>query len=570
MFAPMDRRACLGMLVSGTVAVSSSGVAGALSGSIVRSRGTGTHAYQAVLDELSRYGREELSAVGLPGMTFSVVDAEGFIAVGTIGLADVDRRLAVRPSQLFQIGSISKSFAALCVYRLADTGKVDLDAPLSRYLPDAPLPEEPILIRQILSHTAGLPADAPIFPRVPGGRLWTAFAPGSNFSYSNVGFGLLGKLVERIYGMPYPLALRELVVRPLGMHDLAEVVQASDRARYAVGYSPLDVSGPDLTRVPLGQTPWVSRDDAAGSIGATADTMARYLQYLIAVGRGRGAPLFSDESARRFATPVTAAPIFGTGARYANGLAVIDLDGHSAFHHTGGMIAFSSSVTVDPLSGVGCFASVNGHMGDYRPSNLTQYACRLMRGIREGTSPPAAPQAPGLDRIDDAGRLAGSYVSQSGDRLRLEARSQRLFVLADGLEGRVQALGEDRFQSDHPRLKSHLLSVEREKERIAALWWGGSLYGRDTPRPQPATPPALAALPGFYVSDGPWMGSASVVAQGDRLVLERYGSLQREGDYWRLQSTEALCERIRFEDRLNGVPRRLNISGQDLWRFDRI
>ncbi len=103
-----------------------------------------------------------------------------------------------------------------------------------------------------------------------------------------------------------------------------------------------------------------------------------------------------------------------------------------------------------------------------------------------------------------------------------------------------------------------------------ASWWGSSIYGRGTPRPQPATPAEFAAYQGFYVSDGPWIGSASVVAQGGLLVLERYGALDREGDYWRVKSNEALCERVRFEDLLNGRARRLNISGQDLWRFDSV
>jgi CubicO group peptidase (beta-lactamase class C family) len=569
----ISRRTGLRLLAAGTAGATLSDLARASDGGAttsVRSLGVSGHDYAPALAAIVRYAREELTAVGLPGITLSIVDADGFAGIATLGWADIDRRAPVDTTQLFQIGSISKSFAALCVYCLADSGKIDLGAPLSHYLPDAALPLDPILIHQVLSHTAGLPADAPIFPRVPDGRLWTGFAPGSNFSYSNVGFGLLGKLVEKICVKPYPLALRELVIKPLGMHELIEVVQAKDRARYAVGYSPLDVYGPDLTRVPIGQTPWVNRDDAAGSIGTNSDTMALYLRYLISVGRGRGSPLFSDKAAERFATPVTDAPIFGNKARYANGLAVIDLDGHAAFHHTGGMIAFSSSLTVDPVAGVGCFASVNGHMGDYRPSNVTAYACRLMRGIRDGSAPPAPPDPPSLDLIDSANDYIGIYVSQSGDRFELRTRSGRLFILADGSEGRVQAVGEHGLQTDHPRLQSHLMSFERVGGRVVASWWGSSIYGRGTPRPQPATPAEFAAFQGLYVSDGPWIGSASVVAQGSRLVLERYGTLDRERDFWRVKSDEALCERVRFGDYLNGRARRLNISGQDLWRFDSV
>ena len=570
----IDRRTWLKVAALGTAgaAVSQVARAGVNEAAIaIRSPGRSGRDYRPVLDELGHYARAELEAVGLPGIAISLVDDEGFQAVVTLGWADIGRKTPIAPAQFFQIGSISKSFAALCVYRLADAGRIDLEAPLSAYLPEAPLPPERISIREVLSHTAGLPTDTPVFPRVPGGRLWTGFTPGSNFSYSNVGYMLMGRLVEAVTGRPYPLALRELVVEPLGMTDVIEVIQAKDRARYPIGYSPLDVNGPDLTRTPLGETPWVDRDDAAGSIGATADAMAIYVRYLIAVGQGRGAPLLSDQAARRFATPVAQAPLFGAGARYANGLAVIDLDGHAALHHTGGMIAFSSSITVDPISAVGCFASVNGHMGDYRPSLVTNYACRLLRAIKEGVPrPPSRPEPPSLDRIGNAGLYGGRYVTQDGERIEVQERDGKLFLSAGGAEGRLQSAGEDAFQTDHPQMGYHLFFFEREGGKVISAWWGAKYFGRGVARQPPATPPNLASLAGFYVSDGAWIGSAAVVVQGDRVVLERYGALEPEGDFWRVKSEESLCERVRFEDVMGGKPRRLNISGQDLWRFESV
>ncbi len=87
---------------------------------------------------------------------------------------------------------------------------------------------------------------------------------------------------------------------------------------------------------------------------------------------------------------------------------------------------------------------------------------------------------------------------------------------------------------------------------------------------EPITPTDLASLAGLYVSDGPWIGSATVVVQASRVIVERYGVLERQGDFWQVKSEEALCERVRFEDMLGGKPRRLNISGQDLWRFESV
>lgn len=579
----MDRRTVLKMAAAGTAATALTGVTSGASdaGAVtVRSSGASGHAYGPALDKLVQYAKQELAADGLPGMTFSVVDAEGYVASHTLGWADIDRRIPVDCTHLFQIGSISKSFGALCVYRLADEGRVDLNAPLSRYLPDVPLPPEPMPVQQVLSHVAGLPRSGPIFPRVPADRLWTGFTPGSNFSYSNLGYELIGMLVAKISGKPYPRALHELVIRPLGITGLREVLQSSDRARYAVGYSPLDTDGPNMTLVPLGQTQWVNIDTADGNIGATADAMAPFLQYLVAVGRGRGAPLLSDAAAKRFRTvsepAAVRAEVFGKGTSYASGLGVVDVDGHAAFHHTGGTWGFASSVTVDPVAGVGCFVSVNAQIAGYRPAHISKYACRLLRHVREGGPvPDPAEETSVNDKSTDA--YVGTFIAPGGNGFRVVARSGRLFLIADGYKGRLQFLGRDKCLSDHPLFGSNFFNFERRDGAVAAVWFGPVLYGRGTPVPQPAVPPELAALQGTYGSSDPFTGWwRSVIAQGERLVIENVAfyrvqnTLHRRGDYWHLDGTENLCERVRFEAVMNGVPQRLNFSGRDMWRFHKL
>ncbi len=578
----MNRRTLLQMGATGTAAAALTGVTRAASGPrtvTIRAPGTSGHDYAPALDKLVTYAKRDLASAGGPGMTFCVVDAEGFAATGTLGWADIDRRTPMGAAHLHQIGSISKSFAALCVYRLADEGKIDLDAPLSRYLPDAPLPVEPILVRQILSHTAGLPRSAPVFPRVPDQRLWTGVTPGALFSYSNTGYALIGMLVAKISGKPYPLALRELVLKPLGITGLREVLQASDRAHYAVGYSPLDISGPNMTHVPLGQTQWTNFDTADANIGATADAMIGYLQFLIAVGRGRGAPLFSDAAAQRFCTvqePVAAAA-FGKGVGYVNGLTVADFDGHTTFQPLGGMTGFSSAVMVDPVAGVGCFLSVNAAILGYGPDNVSKYACRLLRQIREGGPAPSPVESTSPDIIKSAEDYTGAYIGPDGDHFQLVARSGRLFLASDGHEGRMQSLGEHGFLSDHPRFGSHFFDFERSGDAVTAVWFGAVLYGRGAAVPQPPVPTDLAALQGVYVGDHPWSGLwRSVIAQGDRLIIETNSvyhvknTLQRKGDYWQPVSADNPCERVRFENLVNAMPQRLSFSGRDLRRFSGI
>lgn len=577
----MNRRSLLFLAATGTTAASLSGLAQATSVQrdwLIRSTGSPRYDYSRALQELVALAERDLAASGAPGMTLCMVDAEGFAAIKTLGWADKDRQVPVRPAHLFQIGSISKSFAALCAYRLADEGKIDLDSPLSRYLPDFPLPPEPISVQQVLSHTSGLPLAAPLFPLVPENRLWTGFKPGTRFSYSNTGYELIGKLIERVHGKPYPLALRELVVRPLGIQGMREVIQTSDRGAYAVGYSPLDASGPNMPGVRLGQTQWIACDSAAGNIGTTADAMARYLQFLIAVGRRRGAPLFSDASARRFGEikENAAAAAFGKGDAYASGLEVVDLDGRAVFRHLGGMWGFTSLVIADPDTGVGLFVGVNAVVGGYEPTDLGDFGCRLLRHAREGGRAPT-PKANLLYPVPEAESYSGTYFASDGDQFRLVARGGRLFLAADGREGAVQPLGDLGFISDHPRFSAHFIDFERSGDSIRAVWFGPTLYGRGTRAAQPPTPVALAALQGTYISDDPWSGlRRSVVAQGERLLIEstafyhRKSVLRSRGDYWSPANSESTTERIRFEEFTAGVPQRLNFSGRHLRRVQEI
>lgn len=518
-----------------------------------------------LLASLSRYAAAEMASYGLPGMTLALIGPDGLEARMTLGYADLERRLPVRPDHLFQIGSISKSMVALCLYRLADAGKLDLDAPAASILPDLPWPDAAITVAMLVNHTAALSDFSPLFPRSPGGRLWTNYPPGTRFSYSNPGYEILGRIVAQASGMPYHKALQTMVLRPLGMVTAEPLILTRDRARYPVGYLPFG-DGAYFPDSPLAQGTWMDIETPAGSVAATSADMARFMTYLVALGRGEGAPLLSDAMARRYVTTTTDAADFKPKGRYAAGIATIEIDGRRLLHHTGGMILYHSSLTVDPEAGGGVFASVNSGAGDYRPRGITNYGCRLLRAFAEGKPLPGAPKitpVPPIPQIEDR---AGRFVAANGDTITISAEGGGLAVEADGLRGRLQLAGEERFASDHPRLKRHeILYVGGRKDR---LWWGGTLYGRGAavPTPPPAEP--IAALAGLYLSNDPWNPVASIVVRGNELVLEGAGPLSRAPDgSWRMPGEEPSPERLWFEAPLSGRPQRLVFSGVDLRRF---
>jgi CubicO group peptidase (beta-lactamase class C family) len=551
------------------LASASPAIAAAPDGSFqVRSPGSG-HDYAAALAALRDYARAELAAVGLPGMTLSVTDADGFTAVVALGWADVDRRIPMTPDRYFQIGSISKSFIALTVLSLADQGKIDLDAPLARYLPDAPLPAEPITVAQVLSHTSGLPDGAPFFPRTPDGRLWCGFAPGSRFSYSNTGYGLLGRLIERAMRTPgdFQATVALLVRAKLGLTPMRGTIAQAGRAGFAVGYWPWDrVAAASLPGARLEFASWDEEDNPAGSMGATSEQMATYLRALIRIGRGEGAPVLSDAAARRFVTPVTSADAdFGPGSHYACGVAIQPVDGVSCLHHTGGMMAFSSSFHVDAAAGVGAFASVNARNEGYRPRQTTAYAVRLMRAVRAGAPLPAAPDPLEPYRVKDPAPFLGTFRSEAF-AFTLAAGASGATVEGLGATARVVPRGPDRLITDHPALADFGFDAVREGGRVVGYWHGDTLFGRDAAPPRVPPPERLAALAGAYLNRDPWVGGVTILARGDQLWADGVGRLVEHGDWWSAEKDAGGVERLRFDALLNGKAQRLNVSGDDLWR----
>ena len=176
---------------------------------------------------------EELRVkTGSPGLSAAVavdgkiVWAEGF------GLADAENQVPVTPASRFRLGSVSKLFTAAALARLAEAGKLDLDAPVQRYVPSFPDKGQPITARQLAGHLAGIrhyvPQDFALpvrrYERLTEGLAIfqndaLVHAPGSAYLYSSYGYNLLGAVVEGAAGKDFGAAVDELVIRPLGLES---------------------------------------------------------------------------------------------------------------------------------------------------------------------------------------------------------------------------------------------------------------------------------------------------------------------------------------------------------------
>ncbi|KPF60064.1 hypothetical protein IP88_16080 [alpha proteobacterium AAP81b] len=555
---PLHRRHFL----AGSAASLAAGAAGARISAAGASAGQ-QRALAAIADYLEVHRRH----FGLPGLGLIIVDG-AFTAIVTSGTRDYRETVPLADSDLWQIGSISKSFIALICLQLAGEGKMTLDADIRSVLPEAALPGgAPFTIRGLLDHTTGLPDFAPEFG-MDGGTLWRGFEPGAHWYYSNTGYDLLGAAIARIEGRPVGEVIEARIARPLGMAATRGAIRWRDRARYPASYAPLRPDLPTLQRMALAPAPWVDAALAAGSVASTLPDIARYLRYLINAGQGRGAPLLSDAAAAAWlANPVLQDPAV-KDELYGLGLMHRFDEGRRLLHHTGGMVSFSSSFHVDAAAGTGAFASCAVGGINYRPRLLTRFAVKALRLARAGAAIPAPPSL-GPDAVKPAD-YAGRYVARDGSGFTI---TPGLALAAAGTSAAIEAPSPDALLTAHPGFDAFpLLAVRAGKQGpVVALDHGSRRYARDgaTAPALPPTPPGLAALAGRYQSDDPWIGGVTLVARGDTLYAGGTDALADMGNgLWRPAEPQWSPERLRFTGFVDGRPQLLVFSGRPLERRD--
>lgn len=531
--------------------------------------------FQAAYQHLDEYVVRHLAEMGLPGLTLALADRNGLLRSSEYGFADVKAGLKVTPQTLFEIGSISKSFVAIVVLQLADEGKLDLNRPVTEYLPWLKIESKfsPFTTHHLLSHTSGL-SGVPLQLRVAGGPLGVSFEPGTNWVYSNIGYGLLGLLIETVDKRPFADAMRQRVFTPLAMNSSAPVISNSIRERVAVGYAPLQSDRPFPLRGKLGEAPWIEVPEAAGSIAATATDMGNYLQMLLNHGMGVKGRVLSDKMFDLFTKPVIKAPFRGEDAGYAYGLWVSEINGHKLLRHTGGMVAFSSVMFADLTDGLAAFASANAARlpGGYRPIPVVRYGLALLSASASGKELPAPPPPlPSPAVIKNAADYAGSFtlMSASGDqKLVLRSDGDQLILEHAGANIALEVAGRDAFIVKHPDFELFPLVFGREKEAVVeafhgASWWTNERY---TGQKKIDYPKAWEAYAGHFHSDSPWHGSVRIVIRkgqlwigGDQPLVEvSSGVFRFDGDTG--------VDRITFDSMVAGQAIHMNVVGIDFYR----
>ncbi len=500
-------------------------------------------------------------AMNAPGLTLGLASADGPIRISSYGYVDLAARIPVSTSHLFEIGSITKSFVGLTLLQMHEEGKVDLQAPILRYLPWLAMETDfgDILVHHLLTHSGGMPDDAPLFPSSPQRRPRQAFKPGSEFHYCNWGYDVLGHLIEKLDGRPWPAAVTARILKPAGMSDTAATITSAVRPRIAQSYVPLHDDRPYPRRGPLVPAGNLAVEFAAGSIASTPQDMTKYMQMILNRGAVRGGRIISEESFRLFSTPHIAAPIFGPTAGYGYGIAVDQFDGHVRLRHTGGMVSFMSAMQLDLDARIGAFASVNAQLG-YRPNPVAEFALQLLRSGAEHSKPPATPAYDAAAKVDDARGYDGVYTCGDGRRLEVNSAGDRLRLIIAGRSVPLQQSDDGTFVADHPGFDLFPVVFERERESpaetsskaaVTALAYGPDWYARagHQVRPQPEPSTELAKYTGKYYSENPWNGVVRVVQRQGQLWMGGTDPLISVGDHlFRIGASPSLPETAEFSE----------------------
>jgi len=311
-------------------------------------------------------------------VTAGVIAGKDLIWSKSYGDADMEKKIPADADTVYRIGSITKMFTALMLEQLVDAGKVHLSDPVEKYFPeiktvqgryaDAP----PITLVQLATHTSGLGREPDNTETYVKGAVadWEKtliaalphthyiFEPGTRFSYSNIGFAILGAALSRAAGESYIEYLPKHIFQPLGMTHSALERNAQMLPHLSKGYQVMGPNGGVDS-----ETPQREHETGRGykvpngAIYTTVGDMARFASFLM--GKGPESVL-KTASLERFQKQLVVPADIGLTSGYGIGFQVDRRDNYVAFGHGGAVAGYTSMLLINLPKGVGVIVFSNG------------------------------------------------------------------------------------------------------------------------------------------------------------------------------------------------------------------
>jgi CubicO group peptidase (beta-lactamase class C family) len=384
---------------------------------------------------LSEFVEATATRFGIPGVAVGVW-ADGREAYAGHGVTSVDNPLPVDPDTLYLLGSVSKTYTATTLLRLVADGRVELDAPVRRYVPELRLRDEhaavQVTVLNLLNHTAGLDwgliadfgegddALAGYVARMA--ELGLVARPGERASYSQAGYNLAGRIVEKVTGLTFERAVASLVFEPLGLQHSFFARDDVMTRRFVVGHNRGEDGTPSIARL------WRrSRgDNPGGGIVSSAADQLRWARFHLGDGRAPGgARVLPAELLQRMQQPTVALRASTLGDAIGIAWFLREVDGVGTVGHGGSANGqFAELLTVPERDFAVVALSNAGPDGTNCNQTVVRWALQAYLGVTERD-----PQPLPYDPVR-AAELVGSYgidamtvtIGTDGTRLRLEVR----------------------------------------------------------------------------------------------------------------------------------------------------
>jgi D-alanyl-D-alanine carboxypeptidase len=420
----------------------------------------------AAIATLDREIAGDIQAHGLPGLSIAVTHGDEILWHHDYGVADLARGDKVGPATRFRLGSISKLFTALAILQLRDAGKLDLDDRVTKTLPwfhmagDA---HPALTIRELLLHLSGLPADAPgvswtdrvmpsseqVIQGLP--QIEPAIPAESTWKYSNLGYVLLGFVVEAASAESYAGYIESHVLKPLGMTETL-VEPEPQTPHLAIGYG---ARGPDGVRDPRAFLPMGAMAPAAG-ITSTVFDMARLAVWALQDGDG---PVLSARSRREMLRSQADFSDFSGGQGL--GWEIRPAGKALRIGHAGKAAGYAGKLEIEPASGLGVVVLVNAD--ENGPGRIADRALDLLGPALAAANPP-----PPVPVADPAWQdYVGIYGADHRDCAIVIANGRLAWqdpAAADPARTRIylEPAGKDRFKWASGHLVGEAVEFERD------------------------------------------------------------------------------------------------------------
>jgi CubicO group peptidase (beta-lactamase class C family) len=411
----------------------------------------------------------------IAGMSVALVHDQRVVLAKGYGHADLEKKVAADPRTVYRVGSITKVFTATMLMQLRDAGKLQLDDPIEKYLPEFKVKSRfpdarPITFRQVAAHYSGLPTEAPLpytyrrVTRFPSTEELIASLKDTElpvpamteFRYSNLGYNILGLALERVAAEPYAGYVERRILAPLEMDRTGFAPTDKMREHLATGYGPARKDGSH------GAAPYVAYGTASGMLYSSVEGMAEFLKLQFREGPAGGKQVLGGSSLREMTAPIYVSnrdPLRFWRNGSGIGWQLVAADGEQYSHKSGGTSGFSCEVIVNPRLKLGIAVFTNTECGPF----YTALAAlrKLVRPVKARLAQQEAEAAkaalPGLKKYVGSYALVAPVEGEPSPfkALRVELADDGLRVTASEVSPDVQvnvnkvalrAFGKDRFR----------------------------------------------------------------------------------------------------------------------------